>query len=433
MKKTIIPILLAGALLASCSDSKDGRDKDDPTPPGTEATEKPYADVEPLAAMKTWTLSAPETDDMSALEDFAFRLNAGVVENYSSLWKNDQSGNYSFSPVSISVFLGALSQSVDGQAREDLSRMLGVDVADIASLNNKLLRYLQKDEPNIQLTLSNSVWHNPSMPVLDSYREHMAGVFGAPVNALDLSTAESVDVLNRWGSDKTHGMIEEFVTEPLNVDFLIANALYFSSGWMYPFDASRTTEAAFHGLSGDSKADMMHRSIEADHALVDGTEYVVLPFGYGYEMAILLPGADADSEAFGRTLDAGLLRELDSASETKRVELSLPRFRDDRDGDIRGMLVTLGYPAYDMSTTVMTGTADYPLLSRGSLVKHVTAINVNEKGAELAAITAAGWATSAGNEPEYEPVRMNVDRPFYYIIRNTTCNAILMMGRVNNL
>ena len=115
MKKTIFPFILVGMLAVGCSEEK-GQQGEEPDVPGTET--KLYKDVEPLVPLSYWTSETGEEAELDALNDFAYRLNSNFVADYDNLWGKapDHKGNYSFTPLSISVFLSAVSQSVDGQA-----------------------------------------------------------------------------------------------------------------------------------------------------------------------------------------------------------------------------------------------------------------------------------------------------------------------------
>lgn len=432
MKKSIFPFILVGMLAVGCSEEK-GPKGDEPDVPGTET--KLYQDVEPLEPLSRWDSEAGEEAELDALNDFAYRLNSNFVADYDNLWGKapDHKGNYSFSPLSISVFLSAVSQSVDGQARQDICEMLGIAPEDAASLNNKLIRYLLGKDHGAEVHIANSVWHVSQFPILDSYKSRMAELFGAPVNELDLYSEESKDIINSWCSDKTHGMIPEVFIEAPNVDFLIANTLYFSADWMFPFDEKNTAKETFHGTEGDMKVDMMHRPCTfLSYSKVDGTEYTRLSLSEGVDMDIIMPVAGTDMAEFGKTLDRTLVK-LEEAKETKDLDFYLPRFKEERGALIIDNLRALGFPNYDMSTLEMTGSASHPLLADGAFVMHKTALDVKEEGVKLAAVTVGGWFGSPGETPEYEKVTMRVDRPFYYVIRDYQTGIVLMIGRVCNL
>lgn len=432
MKKSIFPFILVGLLAVGCSEEK-GPKGEEPDVPGTET--KLYQDVEPLEPLSRWDSEAGEEADLNALNDFAYRLNSNFVADYDNLWGNapDHKGNYSFSPLSISVFLSAVSQSVDGQARQDICDMLGIAPKDAASLNNKLIRYLLGKDNGAEVHIANSVWHVSQFPVLDSYKSRMAELFGAPVNELDLYSPESKDIINSWCSDKTHGMIPEVFKNAPCYDFIIANALYFSADWSNPFNEELTDKVIFHGTEGEAETDLMHKP--SDHIYYsesDGIQYASLNMLDGFTMDIVMPAEGTDLEEFGKTLGETIVK-LKAMKEIKDVDLYLPRFKEDREADIIKNLRSLGYPDYDMPTKEMTGTSDHPLMAAGSLVEHLTSLEVKEEGVKLAAVTVGGYLGASGETPEYEKVTMRVDRPFYYVIRDYQTGIVLMIGRVCNL
>ena len=62
-----------------------------------------------------------------------------------------------------------------------------------------------------------------------------------------------------------------------------------------------------------------------------------------------------------------------------------------------------------------------------SFVLHQAFIETNEEGTEAAAATVVGIiATSA----PAGPIVLNIDHPFLYIIRETSTNSILFIGKV---
>lgn len=416
-----------GALFAGCSDEK-GTHGDGPEVPG----QKLYNDVASLTPLRGWTPNAAESSDIKALNDFADRLNGKAVEDCAELWGDEARGNYCISPLSVAVYLGALAQGVDGQAREDISRMLGVDAEGMASLNNSLLRYLTHEgNDGSEVAIANSVWHTADVAVLDSYKERMAALFGAPVNELDLYSDSSVDVLNAWCGDKTHGVLDKIFQLPPRADVLIANALYLSANWISPFSEGETTREKFRGTEGESEVDMMHKSLmNYGYASAGGCAGVLLSMQGGFEFVVVLPDEGTDVAAVGKSLGA-VVERLDASMASKRVNLSLPKFSGHSDAQIKELLATLGYPVYDLPAAGMTGNDAFAIRYSQTEIKHTTALKVTESGVELAAVTAGNYGF--GTPEPLEEVEMKVDRPFYYLVRESHTGIILMTGRVMNM
>ena len=60
-------------------------------------------------------------------------------------------------------------------------------------------------------------------------------------------------------------------------------------------------------------------------------------------------------------------------------------------------------------------------------VAHQTFIETNEEGTEAAAVTVVEVGTTS---IQPDPLVFRMDHPFLYIIRETTTNSIIFMGRV---
>lgn len=81
-----------------------------------------------------------------------------------------------------------------------------------------------------------------------------------------------------------------------------------------------------------------------------------------------------------------------------------------------------------------TDAADFSNISDLALlindVTHQALIETNEEGTEAAAATIVDvGVTSAGPN---DPITIDVNRPFIYVIRETSTNSILFMGRVTD-
>ncbi|UNK17504.1 hypothetical protein MNQ98_24015 [Paenibacillus sp. N3/727] len=80
------------------------------------------------------------------------------------------------------------------------------------------------------------------------------------------------------------------------------------------------------------------------------------------------------------------------------------------------------------------GTADFSAMAESSLyigrVQHKVVVDVKEKGTEADAVTSIGMPTSAA--PLQNPIKMIVDRPFFFAIEDRDTETWLFMGSVTN-
>jgi serpin B len=118
-------------------------------------------------------------------------------------------------------------------------------------------------------------------------------------------------------------------------------------------------------------------------------------------------------------------------AKTRRVRVTIPKFKITQEFDLNKTLEAMGMPAAfstkDADFSGMDGQRDLFL----SNVVHKAFVDVNEEGTEAAAATAvAVGATSA--PPSGEPVEFRADRPFVFMIRDHRTGSILFMGRLAN-
>jgi serpin B len=110
----------------------------------------------------------------------------------------------------------------------------------------------------------------------------------------------------------------------------------------------------------------------------------------------------------------------------KKVNLYLPRFKYSFKETLNDILSGMGMHI------AFTDFADFSNISDRSLlinsVTHQAYIETNEEGTEAAAATVVvvGFTMAGPNDP----ILIEINRPFIYIIREITSNTILFMGKV---
>jgi serpin B len=113
---------------------------------------------------------------------------------------------------------------------------------------------------------------------------------------------------------------------------------------------------------------------------------------------------------------------------TKReTDLSFPRFKYGFKSELKDILTDMGMGI------AFTDNADFSNISDLSLmisrVLHQAFIETNEEGTEAAAATVVEMVNTSVPPP---PIVLNLDHSFLYLIRETTTNSILFMGKVGD-
>jgi serpin B len=285
---------------------------------------------------------------------------------------------------------------------------------------------LTKPTPGGPLSFANAVLFDAGA---QPYKLAVAGLqsTGADVSVEDLSKPELVKRVNDWVAAHTNGLIPSILDQPPGRAGLIAlNALYFKDRWQKPFDATKTDTAQFHAVGGRSiDVPMMHSAVgELLFRQDDRFVAVDLPYATaGFSLVVVATKAGP-----ARVTDfADASGWLSGASfQPSEGQVALPRFSLEDSADLLAALDGLGLKRARLSPAAFSGLSPVPQVSAQVLQK--TVIKVDEEGTEAAAATAA--VTKRSFTADF--IKMTVDKPFLFALRDQTSGLILLAGYVGD-
>lgn len=422
-KQVFYPLAVAAFMFSGCSNGI-GEVEDETQ------EENKNPGVEEIARFE---LTSDESFVNDGLNDFGFKLINEVVRGFNNSDdtenKGDGNGNIAVSPLSASIAIGLLANTCDNEMEKAVADMLGQkDLSHLNSTCNKLMAYLQERINGGELIMANSAWYKKDLTPLQEWENAMASAFFAETKGIDFADPKSVDVVNGWVSDHTKGLIKNVVDGfEKKTTCVLVNALYFLGIWQDEFDESLTKDETFHGKDGKSTVNMMH--IRRNLGYVDATDFemVELPFNGNTSMEFMLPKNGKDVTELMSGLTSEDYKEALRFGKTADVTLSLPRFKIETEMEMTRMLKGMGMPV--IAKLEKLGENEDNIF----MVKQLTNTSVNEKGAESAAVTIINVIGSYMPDHKPQPVTMEFNRPFAYLIRNQVTGTVLMAGIVNNL
>lgn len=360
----------------------------------------------------------------------------------------DAEGNWSLSPYSIRMCLAMLANGTKGETQRELLDALQIE--DLAAFNQTVKEQLATYDGYariMSLETANSLWINQSWfdgagEFLPDYAREMDEYFRAAVE--EVTNADSVERVNAWVDEKTHGKIPTILTED-NREFVTAliNAVYFKAAWEKEFSPARTEKADFTNADGTAgTVDMMRQTDVFGYYSTPGAEALKMDYrkyavdnweGDNWEYF-----RDADFSMYLIKADDALDVQnlLDNAEFTySDVRVSIPKFKVEYGVPLDEALQALGVrTAYEPEKADLTAMLDPSGLPDKQhfldTVLHKTYIAVDEKGTEAAAVTAAMDGAGAALPSRPELVRtFTADEPFWFVIRDNANGEILFAGR----
>ncbi len=359
---------------------------------------------------------------------FAFKLLA-------QLCKESPGQNIFVSPYSVSTALQMVCNGATGETLDEMNQVLGVSELSFGARNTAIrdiLISINNRDTNVVLSTANAIWIRTGIPINPGFNACNAKYFGSTIGTLDLSSPQSMDVINAWANEKTHGKISSILAQPLRAEdsLFLANAVYFKGNWLHQFKREATKERIFH-LTGDhqKKVPMMEKW-RPDFVYRRGPGYQAVRLPYKdprLGMYVFLPDLGSNPDALIRTVTADRWKTVTRPGfQSLEGFLVLPRFSVRYQAQLEHALNALGISRAFQKTAQFPGITPRPLWISAILQQAI--VEVNEEGTEAAAVT--GIAMTGGLDDRPKPFEMIVDRPFFFLIHDGLTDSILFMGIV---
>jgi serpin B len=405
----------------------DGADTQPPPAPGRLVKAESERDLSPA-------VSAGELDVLvSGNSEFALDL-------YQSI--RTEEGNLLYSPHSISVALAMTCAGAETITEAEMREVLHFALAERVhpAFNALDLELAQRGEgaagadgEPFRLHVVNALWGQDGFGFLPEFLELLAAQYDAGLRALDFRRdAEGArQRINEWVAGVTEQRIKDLLPRGVltaTTKLVLTNAVYFNAAWRLPFEPARTHDSDFFRLSGDAvTVPMMRQTARFGYATGDGYQAIELRYdGDELSMLVLVPdrGRFDDFEA---GLGTEGLHDVVTGLQRVNVDLTMPKYEYTATLGLREVLAGMGMPsAFSPAAADFSGmTGDRDLFV--SDVLHKAFIKVNEAGTEAAAATAVIMEPTSLPPP---PIRLVIDRPFVFVIRDIPTGALLFVGRV---
>lgn len=352
------------------------------------------------------------------------------------------SDNLFYSPYSISLALAMTYAGAHGETAQQMAHALDFSLpsSDLHAAFDKLDLELEgraQDGKGLKLNIADSLWGERTMKFNQPFLDTLAADYGAAMHVVDFVNAPDAarTAINGWVSDETNDKIPNLLGKGSITSLtrlVLVNAIYFNAAWSTAFEKSATQPAIFTRLDGSTvQADEMHEMTELGYAEGSNYQAVELPYTGGKtSMVVVLPAPGA-FQAVESEFSGDFVTSLFGSLETGEVTLSLPKFKiHGATIDLSRALEKLGMTdVFKGGVADLSGMAGAPGDLYISGVLHQAFVRVDEAGTEAAAATAV---IVAGNAMPSRIATVNVDRPFFVLIRDIPTNSVLFAGRVTD-
>ena len=350
-----------------------------------------------------------------------FILNTSFINCYfqislfNELNKKSKGKNLTISPLSIFQALSLLTNGANGETQNELLKLL--DDKSMEEINEINLKILTKIKDMSSLEIANAIMTRVSP--LPNFIKLAKDNYSSEIQSL-----KSVQQVNKWCDNKTHGKIKKIIDELNdNIFMIILNAVYFKGLWINQFNKELTSKKIFYNYNSEKDGKQIDTMKITEHFYYfqdSNLQAIKLPFSKDFISAlIILPNKSIDINEFINILnvDNEYLYSIIDNLKYSKIHLELPKFEITYKESLKEILKNMGV------NLAFNNKADFSnIRNQNDLmideVIHKTYLKVNEEGTEAASVTMIGLKFTA-MAPQFEKIyNMIINRPFLFILKN---------------
>lgn len=385
------------------------------------------------ASLAAVQLSAsPATDQeqlVAANTAFAFNLANQLVRTHPD-------ANLLISPFSVSTALQMLSNGAEDETKRELQQALKTSALAQTNLNRACaaLNHDFTARPDATLDLADGLWYQKGFHLQSEFEAVNRKFFQAELAEVDFNQPDAAKDINRWADGKTEGKVKEVVRFPFPplTRLVLADAIYFKSEWVKPFQPKLTHPRAFHLPDGRTKpVPMMERQ---DYFIYQETrefQAVELPYEGHFQMELFLPATNSNPQRLLAALAAPgrWLKDVQSGFGHRDGAVILPKFKFAAAMQLKDALQAMGIcRAFAADANFLDLAQERVFVSQ---VQQSSFISVDEAGTEAAA-GASVQVTALAELASPISFVLLFDRPFVVVITDVPSNSILFLGVVSD-
>ncbi|MCH8554509.1 MAG: hypothetical protein LAT76_05070 [Schleiferiaceae bacterium] len=374
----------------------------------------------------------PPSVNQNAIEQFGQRNALFGWQVFQQLHSEKPTENIIISPYSIHT---ALNMMLNGTATTTLSEGLN-----FLHHNTGALQEVNRQQQQIDIALlhhgggakvqiANAFFHDPArIAALPSYQTALDTAYSALWAAENFNTPAALQNINQWVATQTKQRIPKIIESISNDDVaFIINAIHFQADWAHAFATEMTNTRDFTLANGQKVAvPFVMADRDFSIAVSNDLQLVDLPFKGGQFSLSLIQPTQQSNQWINQITPAKVAQLYNSLS-TGRAVVTFPKFELEFEEDLVETLMAIG-----LNSPFNPGLADFSAMGTAltgpdlyaKTVIHKTYLKVDEKGAEGAAVTSIGMATTS------MPPYFGFENPFVITLRHIPSGTLLFLGKI---
>ena len=338
------------------------------------------------------------------------------------------------SPLAAATTASMVANGSSGKASSEVQSMLGRNFP-LSDLNVYLHTYVDRLEDTEQAKLYNetSLWFNKdkNCSPSDAFLSDAVTYYG--VDAYTDSASSEVTNANAWISNKT-GQKIEYIVNDINTDapVNVMNVTTFEGDWAKPYSYDQVIDGKFTNSKGEEEKGSMMTSFEYTYLETEScTGFIKNYLGDNYALMVIMPNEGVPLISFIEfmSVNDGMSR-IVSYKKDEVVTATLPKFECEYQGGLSKILA-----GSNVKNMFDSRNADLSLMGTCNENMYVgdiysrTIMRATEKGTSKGTAASTGVNTDTASKTHI----VTVDRPFIYMVVDTSNYLPIVLGAVNTV
>ncbi|XP_078061019.1 serpin peptidase inhibitor, clade F (alpha-2 antiplasmin, pigment epithelium derived factor), member 2b [Mustelus asterias] len=350
----------------------------------------------------------------NAISEFGLHL-------FKEVLKETTKPNVIISPLSIALGLAQLSLGSVNETERQIEKMLH-----FASLNCSHYTLCNTIDKLTRSTLSiaSSIYIRKGFPIKPEFIKESVKFYKAQPQILTGVNAKDTNNINSWVAQMTERKIKTFLNEvPSNIVLLLLNAIHFKGLWQVQFDPHATSNDIFYKEDGSyvHVAMMQHPKYPISGFHDDDMQIEVAKLSFKQNMSFIVVKPMATRKLDSVVSKLNITELLGHFFKARPMPVKMPKLDINFDVELSQALSSLGLSNLFTSPN-LSKISSVPLFV--SSVQHKATMELKEEGVEAAASTGIAISRSL--------MQCNINRPFFFIIRDDISGIPVFLGTIKD-
>lgn len=371
-------------------------------------------------AMSAW--QASQRAQYSQQDGYANSLTPFFTESIRKFLNGEENGAYS--PVNVYMALALLAETTDGNSRQQILDLLGLEtIEDLRLQVSQVWNAHYSTDGETTLILGNSLWLSDKCDFRQETLDRLASTYYASSFHGEMGSESLNGQLQQWLNSQTGGLLSDKVASiKLDADtvFALASSVYFSAGWDNEFIKSSTKNDVFHCEDADLITAFMTNILFDSYYYGTHFDAVKLGLSGGNNMWLILPDEGHSvseilaSDEYMQMIQAPY--QWENKYSYMKIHLKVPKFDISSDLDLKEGLKELGITdVFNDTVSDFSAITGEENLFVGA-VKHAARVKIDEEGCVGAAFTMIYTYGTGNTVAPPEEIYFTLDRPFVFIV-----------------